>query len=61
MFKIESQTFLLLCEQVLTIFLCIGEYVLMEFISLKMYKMKTYFSHGAPWSTRDLTIAVNGK
>ena len=34
-------------------FLCKGEYVLIEIISLKMYKMQTNCSHGALCSTRD--------
>ena len=36
MFKIQTQTVILLCEQVFTIFLCIGQYVLIEIISFKV-------------------------
>ena len=40
MFKIQTQTVILLCEQVFTIFLCIGEYVLIEIISFKITRCK---------------------
>ena len=40
MFKIQTQTVILLCEQVFTIFLCIGEYFLIEIISLKITRRK---------------------
>ena len=40
MFKIQTQTVILLCEQVFTIFLCIGEYVLIEIIYFKMSRCK---------------------
>ena len=40
MFKIQTQTVILLCEQVFTIFLCIGEYALIEIISSKITRCK---------------------
>ena len=40
MFKKQTQTVILLCEQVFTIFLSIGEYVLIEIISFKITRCK---------------------
>ena len=40
MFKIQTETVILLCEQVFTIILCIGEYVLIEIISCKITRCK---------------------
>ena len=38
--KIQTQTVILLCEQVFTIFLCIGEYVFIEIIPFKITRCK---------------------
>ena len=38
--QIQTQTVILLCEQVFTIFLCIGEYVLIEIISFRITRCK---------------------
>ena len=40
MLKIQTQTVILLCEQVFTIFLCIGEHVWIEIISFKITRCK---------------------
>ena len=52
MFKIQTQTVILLCEQVFTIFLCIGEYVSIEIISFKITRCKL------DWSYLLLLIAI---
>ena len=48
MFKIQTQTVILLCEQVFSIFLCTGEYVLIEIISFKITRCKLTEVTGPP-------------
>ena len=47
-----------LCEEVLTIFLSKGEFVLIEIISFKMYQKQTKGGHGALCSDPSI---VHGK
>ena len=52
MFKIQTQTVILLCEQVFTIFLCIGEYVLIEIIPIRLQDANLLKSRGPLFHSR---------
>ena len=61
MFKIQTQTVILLCEQVFTIFLCIGEYVLIEFFPLRLQDANLLKSRGPlfHWRSNPMNVKVH--